>query len=543
MLVEGKDVLAILPTGFGKSAIYQLAAVLLDGPTVVISPLLALQKDQVDSIAGKNLSKAEVVNSTVGKRAAEKAFDSAATGKSEFLFLAPEQLAKAETIERLRAMKPSLLVVDEAHCITEWGQDFRPEYGRLGGLIDGLRDAGGGSRLRVLALTATASPRVAGEIEKRLHLRKPERYVGSFARENIHLSVEPCPDEEGKHRRMLVLAQDCQKPMIVYVATQAHAEELAREMREQNLNAQHYHGGMRGAEREDTQDAFMAGTFDVVVATNAFGMGVDKSDVRTVIHYDIPAAIDAYYQEVGRAGRDGNPSRAVLLYREPDAGRMRAQASPGVFGHEEAEKVISAARKLKEVTEKALAEASEMSPGKVRQVLGRMEDLEMATVLPGGTVQVMGKWPKDAADRLVQAQEEFRTYRVSRVDLMKGYAESTDCRRAHLLAYFGEKVLEPCAKCDNCDGGVMERKAREREKLEEPSGQSNEPATRNVAPHGGGIFDAGAKVIHKAFGEGTVKGLDGPNVVVAFDKHGEKSLAVEVVKKKRLLKPAQLHEI
>src|SRR3954447_24316449 len=268
LVLSGHDTLSVMPTGSGKSAIYQIAALVIDGPTVVISPLIALQRDQVGSItANEDLPGAAVLNSTqrVGER--RDTLKRMGGGELEFLFLSPEQLANEETFERLRANPPTLFVVDEAHCISEWGHDFRPEYGRLGNAIDAL------GRPRVLALTATASPNVREDILQRLGMRNARTIVWGFDRPNIWLGVEACPDQETKDRVFMARAEDCDKPAIVYVATRRHAEDVCRWLKDKQIRAAFYHGGMKKADRDAAQDAFMAGgSFDVMVATNAFGM-------------------------------------------------------------------------------------------------------------------------------------------------------------------------------------------------------------------------------------------------------------------------------
>jgi ATP-dependent DNA helicase RecQ len=507
LILDGSDVLSIMPTGSGKSAIYQMCGLLLDGPTIVVSPLIALQKDQIDSIQEKDLPEAALVNSTqrVGERRAS--FEKLEGGELEFLFLSPEQLANEETFEKVKASPPSLFVVDEAHCLSEWGHDFRPDYARLGGVIEQL------GRPRVLALTATASPNVRDDIVQRLGMKNSRTIVWGFERENIHLAVETCPDEETKRRIFLQRAIDLEKPMIAYVGTQAHAEELSQLLRENNLNAGFYHGGMKKDERAATQNAFMDDQLSIIVATNAFGMGVDKPDVRTVLHYDISESVDAYYQEVGRAGRDGKPSRAILIYRPEDVGMKKAMAAGGKLTQDQVEQVAEAiAGRRGAVDVKDVAEATDLKPGKVEQVINRLEEVGAVKILPGGEVKPASKKldPGAAAEEAVKEHEAYRQYRLGRVQLMKDYAETRDCRRRYILNYFGEPYPNPCEHCDNCDAGFVEKVEAETENLP---------------------FPLKSHVTHNKFGEGVVMRYEeeGKKVVVQFDTEGEKSMVAQVL--------------
>ncbi|MDF2762576.1 MAG: ATP-dependent helicase RecQ, partial [Thermomicrobiales bacterium] len=297
-VLAGHDTLAVMPTGSGKSAIYQIAGAIIPGVTVVVSPLIALQQDQVEAIAEMDAGGAALLNSALLAAEREEALDEFAQGATEFLFLAPEQFANEETFARVQASEPSLFVVDEAHCISEWGHDFRPEYLRLGAVIEAL------AHPRVLALTATASPPVRREIVERLGMREPRIVVRGFDRPNIRLAVEGFSEEEDKRQALIARVVDAPKPGIVYAATRKHAEELAAALGEQGVNAVAYHAGMAAGERARIQEAFMSDAVDVIVATTAFGMGVDKPDVRFVYHLDVSESVDAYYQEIGRAGRD-----------------------------------------------------------------------------------------------------------------------------------------------------------------------------------------------------------------------------------------------
>jgi ATP-dependent DNA helicase RecQ len=312
-VVEGRDTLALLPTGGGKSAVYQIAGVSIDGPTVVVSPLIALQQDQLAGLRELELP-AAVLNSTLSATEREAALEAYERAEIEFLLLSPEALADGGLLERLAAAPPSLLVVDEAHCVAEWGHDFRPEYRRLAAVAEAL------GRPPVLALTATASPLIREEIVARLGLREPAIVARGFDRPNLVLHVERYEDAGAKRRALVTATADAQPPGIVYTATRRAAEEVAADLIEAGVAAEPYHAGLGARRRAETQDRFMTDRTRVIVATIAFGMGIDKADVRFVHHLDVSESLDAYHQEIGRAGRDGEPADVALFYRPADLG-------------------------------------------------------------------------------------------------------------------------------------------------------------------------------------------------------------------------------
>jgi ATP-dependent DNA helicase RecQ len=286
-LLDGHDVLLVQPTGSGKSLAYQLPAVLLNGPTLVVSPLLALQEDQTSRLEEYGQQTiARRVSSAETKSEREAALAEAKAGKVEFLFLAPEQLANDEVLAAVTAMRPSLVAIDEAHCVSYWGHDFRPDYLRLGELLAGLRGA------RVIALTATAAPPVREDIMERLQLENPVVVVGGTARENIYLAVARCLDERDQEVRVTDTVTTTGSPGIVYVATRRAAEHYADELQRHGVNATAYHAGLPKRRREEVQQNFMMAESGVMVATSAFGMGIDKPDIRFVLHAQAPESPD-----------------------------------------------------------------------------------------------------------------------------------------------------------------------------------------------------------------------------------------------------------
>jgi ATP-dependent DNA helicase RecQ len=320
-VLAGTDTLVVMATGSGKSAIYQLAGWMIDGATLVISPLISLQRDQIENIDEEEPGDAAAIDASVSEKRREERLEELADEELEFLFLAPEQLAREETVEKLAEANVSLLVVDEAHCISEWGHDFRPDYLRIGPLVERLGSP------TVLALTATASPPVREEIVERLHMREPELVIRGFDRPNIHLEVERHHEESQKRRALVGRVAALDRPGIVYTATRKLAEAVAAELEEAGLRARPYHAGLAKSERNEAQEAFMNDDLDVIAATTAFGMGVDKPNVRFVVHSEPADSVDSYFQEIGRAGRDGKPAKAILFYRTEDLGLRRFFAS------------------------------------------------------------------------------------------------------------------------------------------------------------------------------------------------------------------------
>ena len=443
--MAGRDAVVVQPTGSGKSAIYQAAGLLMPGATLIISPLIALQKDQVESIESQpHQAKAVLINSTLKAAAMRETMAAVASGEVEFVFLAPEQLHRKEVVACLRAAVPSLFVIDEAHCISEWGHDFRPDYLRLGFAIEEL------GRPTVLAMTATASATVRQDIVARLHLKDPAIFVRGFDRPNIALRVDPFETEADKLIALMSRVRFAEKPGIVYVATRKNAESVMGALAESGINALFYHGGLRPADRDAIQNRFMADEAEVLVATNAFGMGIDKPDIRFVYHFDVCDSLDSYSQEIGRAGRDGEPAEAVLFYRPQNVALRRFQAGGVKIPVNQLTEVAAVLQQEEGVADiSAIAGQTELSARQVVAVLGRME--EAGTVESDGTGGIRlaeGLGPDDAVAAAAAGEAARAVARKERIEAMERYAELTTCRRAFLLQYFGEDFTPPCGNCD-----------------------------------------------------------------------------------------------
>jgi ATP-dependent DNA helicase RecQ len=495
-LLDSHDVLLVQPTGAGKSLAYQLAAVLIDGPTLVVSPLLALQQDQTQHLAAYGgRTRARRISSAETPRQREEALEEAARGEVEFLFLAPEQLANEDVHAAVTALRPSLVAVDEAHCVSSWGHDFRPDYLRLGDLLAGL-DA------RIIAMTATASPPVRADILERLHLHDPTVVVGGAARENIDLSVHRCLDERDQEQKVVAAATGAEGSGIVYAATRKAAERYATLLAETGRTTTHYHAGLSTKAREQAQADFMSSAVDVVVATSAFGMGIDKADVRWVVHANIPESPDEYYQQVGRAGRDQQPSQGHLFYRPEDLALLRFQ-TVGVPSPGQVTRVLGALATLPDATPAEQAEVAGVSARK----LTRIANLVVEAAAEGETV---------AVDDVRARAEGYQALQRSRVDMVRGYAETRRCRRQFLLSYLGEADSPRCERCDNCRSGSA----------------SEEDAQTSVGP---APFEAEQLVRHAAFGDGVVMSVEGDEATVLFEEFGYKTLSVPTLVERDLL--------
>lgn len=490
-LVAGRDVLLVAPTGAGKSLVYQLAGVVRGGCTLVVSPLLALQQDQVAGLnALGEATRAVRLSSAESDGRREEILREAAGGALRFLFLAPEQLARDDVRAALGAVEVTLVAVDEAHCVSTWGHDFRPDYLRLGDLLD---EAIGDAAPRV-AMTATAAAPVREDVVERLHLDDPTRIVTGFRRDNLHLEVRGTGDVDTQRQTVLdvVDAQGVGTCGIVYCRTRSATGSLAELLVERGHRAAAYHAGLGQRRRRETQEAFMAGDLDVVVATSAFGMGVDKPDVRFVVHAQAPESPDTYYQEVGRAGRDGEAAVGVLVHRPEDLALGRFFTG-GIPKEKDVRAVLDAARRTGSRDPRVVKDEAGTGP----QVTARILNL--------------AELSEDRVDAVLERAESQRSLERSRVDMMREYAETDRCRAGFLIGYFGEDPGEPCRACDNCRSG------------------------RVTTPDVDAPYPMQSRVVHVEFGPGQVTDVEDDRLTVLFDEVGYRTLALAVIEAEDLL--------
>jgi ATP-dependent DNA helicase RecQ len=501
---DGRDVLAVMPTGWGKSAIYQVPALLDDRPCVVISPLIALQHDQITALRDAGAPDGVAIDSRQGREAKEATWKAIENGEARYVFMGPEQFAKDDVLARLADTEPSFVVVDEAHCVSAWGHDFRPDYLRL---TDGLQRL---SHPPVVALTATASPLVRQEIVDQLGLRDPLVVAGGFDRPNISLDVRHQHDAATKRTAAIQTIANLDGPGLVYCQTRKETESYADALGETGVDAVAYHAGMRRAERDDVHRRFHDGEVKVVVATTAFGMGIDKPDVRFVVHASVPDSIDSYYQQIGRAGRDGAEAHAVMFYRAEDLSRTKRFATHSA-DEELLRRVHSA---LDASTPKPVKDVrAELGGGRgVTQAINLL--VQAGTVTSGRDGLARTTAPTaTAVRRALDVAESAERVDVTRLEMMRSYAEGGQCRRQRLLGYFGDHLDHRCGNCDLCWGD------------DGAETSASEPAVA-----------VDTVVEHREWGRGVVLDGDSERLVVLFDDHGYRTLDLRVVRSSGLLR-------
>ncbi len=439
-VIAGRDVLAVMPTGGGKSLCYQLPGLLLDGVTLVISPLIALMKDQVDDLMSKDLP-ATYLNSTLSAGERNQRLRDCRAGKYRLVFVAPERMRSTAFRQSLGEMNVVRLAIDEAHCISQWGHDFRPDYLRLGELRTLIGSP------PTIALTATATPRVRQGILEELQLTDPAVFIAGFERPSLTFSVRAVSGVADKLKAVEAAVNQTGGSGIIYAATRKNVEEVAAFLKQKGVRVAAYHAGFSDAERESVQDAFMSGRVPVMVATNAFGMGVDKSDIRFVVHYDLPGSVEAYYQEAGRAGRDGEPADCCLLFQFPDIRIQEFFLEGANPSRQVLQEVFACIRDGQPATD---AGSSQMAASTALGILERAKAIHR--VQAGGFEAVTDlspeELPLDWSSLALKAQRDRE-----RLSTIVGYAQSRSCRRQSLIQYFtGEAALPECGHCDVCLG-------------------------------------------------------------------------------------------
>ena len=569
-VLAGIDTLAIMPTGAGKSLCYQLPALELPGVTLVVSPLIALMKDQHDKLAELHIEVLRL-DSTLSPRDEQAALARLSENRPCIAYVTPERLGEPRFRERLASVKVALFVVDEAHCISQWGHDFRPAYLGLGEAVHAL------GKPPVLALTATAPPKVKDDILAQLRLSPAEASVIDIGldRPNLRYHVVKASSERKKQALLLRLIEKQEGCGIIYAATVKTVDALADFLYTQGVQCGRYHGRMRAKDRERVQGAFMERSEPrLMVATNAFGLGVDKQDLRFVVHYNFPGSLESYYQEAGRAGRDGQPAECVLLY-QPEDKRIQSFFLGGRYPTPEQTRAVAEAlvastdgrvatpdtddhddvfRSVKEIAERADAPAK-----KARVVLSFLKEVGFAAEAPGARFAPLAQEPPSLEDlaRAASRYEQKRAQDRARLAAMLRYAQSHLCRTRLLVTYFGYTDAPSCGTCDNCvraaksaapareiemvaaslaahrhGGDADSRKALIEEALRRGrGGRGRALKIERVKRPVFGPLEKGDLVRHATWGDGEVVRVVGDSIYTFFPVHGEKLLKASFLEK------------
>jgi ATP-dependent DNA helicase RecQ len=535
-VISGQDTLAVMPTGAGKSLCYQLPALHLPGKTVIVSPLISLMKDQVDKLTEAGVEAAQVNSAlTAGER--RESLGRIERDESEFIFTTPERLTDPSFLETLRGTRLDLVVIDEAHCISEWGHDFRPSYLALGAAIRTLGSP------PVLALTATATPEVVEDIKKQLGLAGMRVFNTGIYRTNLYYEVERVTNEREKREHLARVMRETEGTGIVYCATVKTVEALADFFRGSDFEVRAYHGKLSAGERRENQDLFMAGRLKAMFATNAFGMGIDKPDIRFVVHYQMPGSLEAYYQESGRAGRDGREARCTLLYQLDDR-RTHLFFLGGRYPKMEdfsavcdALRAVGADRVAVPLVSVQEA-APEVAKTKVRVALSLLKDAKVVRETRGVRFKLLRpEVSLEEMESIAATSAERGEGDHEKLERVMLYGQSADCRWKLIHQYFGETLeQDACGHCDNCLHPLEEQLGLGPSPLTNPT--SPTPLTNPASPPPDVAkrrkvleLNEGDAVRLPKYGEGRVVSLGGDKVSVKFSDGETRTFKTEFIRR------------